>query len=131
MMMFMSIEIECNNIVIRKEDINKYGIEIINDLNVHRIHDNCFRDNQNIVGEFIIPNNITKLGKYSFFNCSNLTQIIIPSSIKEIPYYCFDHCIQLQEVVIPENIIFKLHCFHNYISLSNESKNQIPENYRQ
>ena len=105
MMKFKSIEIECFNVVIRREDIEKYGIEILYDERVHRIYDNCFGNNDDLVGEFTIPSNIKKFGMFSFSNCSNLTLLIICSNIKEIPYCCFEHCSQLKEVELPEEIV--------------------------
>ena len=116
------------NIVITREDINEYGIEIINDERVQRIHDNCFRDN-NELKELIIPSHIRNIGMYSFSNCQNLTKIIIPSTITTIPYCCFEHCSNLKEVELPDNIEMKSHCFSCCTQLSNESKSKIPNEY--
>ena len=46
MIMFKSIEIECFDIVIRKEDVEEFRIDILYDERVHKVHDNCFRDTQ-------------------------------------------------------------------------------------
>ena len=99
------------NVVIRREDVEKYGMNILFDSKVHRIHDNSFRDNQHIEGELVIPTNITKLGMFSFSNCKCLTKVIIPSSVKEIPYCCFEHCKQLKEVELPKDIVLEPKCF--------------------
>ena len=122
MMKFKSIGIECNNLVIRREDIKQFGIEIINDSNVHRIHDNCFRDNLEIKGELVIPNHITKLGMFSFSNCTNLTKLVVPSTIKEIPYCCFEHCSQLVNVELPDDIQLERNCFWQCSSISKDIK---------
>ena len=123
---FKEIGIECNKIVIRREDVEKYGKEILNDTRVHRIHDNCFRDNEEIT-ELIIPNHITKLGMFSFSNCKNLTKLIIPTSVREIPYCCFEHCSSLKEVQLPDEIKFDWKCFWQCHSLSKKSKQLIPK----
>ena len=94
---FKQIGIECENIVIRREDVQQYGKEIVNDSRVHRIHDNCFRDDQTIT-EMVIPTHITSLGMFSFSNCQNLTRVVIPKSIKDIPYCCFEQCSVLKKI---------------------------------
>ena len=100
----------------------------MNDSRVHRIHDNCFRDNEEVV-ELVIPTHINTLGMYSFSNCSKLTQVIIPTSIKTIPYYCFEHCSRLVDVRIPESIIFERNCFWKCNNLSQESKKIITDKF--
>ena len=128
MKQFEEIGIECCNLVIRREDIKKYGIEILNDERVHRIHDNCFRDNEEIT-ELIIPTHITKLGLFSFSNCKNLTKVVVPDSIKEIPFCCFEHCKKLVNVELPNEIKLERKCFWQCVSLSDESKEIIPEEF--
>ena len=85
-------------------------LEIINDSRVHRIHDNCFRDNQQIT-EILIPTHITTLGQFSFSNCQQLTKVIIPSSVTTIPYCCFEHCYNLKELQLPNPIQLETNCF--------------------
>ena len=128
MKQFEKIGIECNDLVIGEEDVKEYGIEIMNDSRVHRIHDNCFRDNQTIT-ELIIPTHITKLGMFSFSNCSNLTKLIIPTSIKEIPYCCFEHCSNLKEVEIQDGIEIERKGFWGCINLPDSLKQKIPINF--
>ena len=114
--------------MIRREDVEDYGIEIMNDVRVHRIHDNCFRENDRIK-KVIIPNNVTKLGIFTFSNCQKLTKVTIPSSITTIPYCCFEHCSQLVEVELSENIKMYLKCFWQCHSLSEKSKERIPDEF--
>ena len=121
MKQFEELGMKCFDMVIRREDIKQYGIEILNDLRVHRIHDNCFRDNEQIT-EMIIPTHITKLGKYSFSNCSNLTKLDVPTSIKEIPHFCFEHCKKLIDVQLPESVSYQRKCFWKCKSLTLETK---------
>ena len=118
--------ITSTNVVIRREDVEKYGIEIIQDDRVKRISDNCFRENQEII-EMDIPTHITSLGLYSYSGCSKLRRITIPTSITYIPSYCFEHCTSLEDIIIPKNISYGMKCFHCCSSLSNESKQSIPK----
>ena len=128
MKQFEKIGIECPNIVIHKSEVYEYGIQIINDSRVKRLHDNCSRKNNKIT-ELIIPSHITKLGMFSFSNCSNLTKLVIPSTIKEIPYCCFEHCSNLHDVIFedPDHIQLERKCFWQCHSLSEASKKYIPE----
>ena len=117
--------ITSTNVVIRREDVEKYGIEIIQDDRVKRIADNCFRGNQEII-EMDIPTHITSLGLYSYSGCSNLRRITIPTSITYIPSYCFEHCTSLEDITIPTSISYGSKCFHCCSSLSDESRQYIP-----
>ena len=122
MKQFEEIGIRCDKVVIRQEDVEIYGNDILNDTRVCRIDDNCFRDNEEIT-ELIIPTHITKLGLFSFSKCQNLTKVVIPTSIKEIPYCCFEHCYSLYEIKLPKFI--KIHK-NNFPNLNySETMNKI------
>ena len=125
---FKTIGIECNNLVMRKDDINQYGFDNVNDLlkDVKRIEDNCFRNNEELK-EFVIPNNITQLGQFSFANCYNLTKIIIPSTITLISFHCFDECVNLKDIELPQCVQFESKCFWNCSLLKNNGI--IPKEY--
>ncbi len=49
-----------------------------------------------------IPNSITKIKAYAFFNCANLLSIIIPENVNEIEYYVFNGCSKLNKIVVEE-----------------------------
>lgn len=46
----------------------------------------------------VIPDSVTSIGELAFANCSNLTSIVIPSSITLIDFYAFDECNSLTDV---------------------------------
>ena len=46
----------------------------------------------------IIPDNVTKIGDYAFYNCSGLTSIIIPNSVRSIGVYVFNNCDKLKDI---------------------------------
>lgn len=46
----------------------------------------------------IIPNTVTKIEKYAFRNCSNLTRIVIPNSPCEIDPAAFVGCLRISSV---------------------------------
>ena len=71
---------------------------------------NCLlsRDNTLIIGcnNSTIPDNVTKIGEYAFYNCSGLTgELRIPDSVTLIGAGAFQYCIGLTgELRIPENV---------------------------
>lgn len=52
----------------------------------------------------IIPNGVTCIGDYAFYNCSGLTSLSLPNSVNRIGAYAFHYCIGLTSVFIPRNI---------------------------
>ena len=41
------------------------------------------------ITDLVIPDNITKINNYAFYNCSGLTSVTIPNSVTKIGYYAF------------------------------------------
>ncbi len=52
----------------------------------------------------IIPNDITKINDYAFWNCTGLTSIKIPGSVTAIGNYAFNGCTGLTSVTIPNSV---------------------------
>lgn len=52
----------------------------------------------------IIPENITSIASYAFYNCQQLTTITIPDSVTSIEGRAFDTCINLTTVVMSNNL---------------------------
>ena len=52
----------------------------------------------------IIPNSVTSIGGYAFFECSSLTSITIPNSVTRIGDHAFDGCSSLASVTIPNSV---------------------------
>ncbi len=46
----------------------------------------------------VIPNSVTSIGKYAFYNCSGLTSVTIPTSVTSIGDYAFYNCDGLKDV---------------------------------
>ncbi len=57
-----------------------------------------------LTGSFIIPNSITKIGRYAFAGCSGLVSVTIPSSVKSIEQGAFISCSALSSITIPNAI---------------------------
>ncbi|MDY6367466.1 MAG: leucine-rich repeat domain-containing protein, partial [Clostridia bacterium] len=54
--------------------------------------------------EFSIPNSVTSIGNYAFYNCSSLTSVTIPDSVTSIGSYAFECCSSLTSVTIPNSV---------------------------
>lgn len=57
--------------------------------------------NGNIVKEINIPEGVTKIGKYVFYNCDSVTSVTIPKSVKTISAYAFYSCGELTSINVP------------------------------
>ena len=52
----------------------------------------------------IIPNSVTSIDEYAFYNCSSLVSIDIPNSVISIGEYAFYNCSSLATVTISESV---------------------------
>ena len=53
---------------------------------------------------YIIPNSVTNIGNYAFYECKSLTNINIPNSVTNIGDYAFDNCCKLTSINIPNSV---------------------------
>lgn len=52
----------------------------------------------------ILPNTVTKIGKYAFSECGYLTELVLSDSITSIGEYAFNECFGLTNISLPESI---------------------------
>lgn len=52
----------------------------------------------------IIPNTVTNIGKFSFYQCTGLTSINIPNSVTTISRGAFWYCSNLTDITIPNSV---------------------------
>ncbi len=57
-------------------------------------------DGSKVEGAITIPDGVTSIGGYAFYNCSGLTSITIPDSVTSIGSYAFAYCTDLTSVAI-------------------------------
>ena len=76
-------------------------------------------------GELVIPNGVTSIGNYTFYNCSGLTgELVIYNNITSIGDYAFYRCTQLTGLSFEENSKLKTignYAFAGYYNGSNSN----------
>lgn len=68
----------------------------------------CYAHNLYLNGEtvkkIVIPENMTEIKNYIFYNCVGLTKVTIPNSVKSIGDYAFRGCGGLTSITIPSSV---------------------------
>ena len=84
---------------------------------VTRIFESAFVDSDDLTN-IVIPQSVTEIDSNAFFLCSGLTTVTIPSSISSINNTVFNECDSLVEVIIPSSVKnIKYSSFENCTSL--------------
>ena len=63
-----------------------------------------WRDYNEDITSVVIEKNITNIGDYAFYSCSNLSNITIPDSVTSIGNSAFKDCYSLTSVTIPKSV---------------------------
>ena len=68
---------------------------------IKSINLNCFLNST--IYEILLPNSLTEILSYAFYNCKNLTKITIPVNVTKIDNYAFGGCSNLKIVEFTQN----------------------------
>ena len=60
--------------------------------------------NNELVTSLVIPNTVTEIKDYAFYNCTPLTSVTIPDSVTTIGSGAFYGCEKLSSIVIPDRV---------------------------
>ena len=60
--------------------------------------------NGNEITDLVVPDGMTEIKGYTFYNYEGLTSVTIPESVTSIGDYAFAYCYALPEVIIPESV---------------------------
>ena len=63
-----------------------------------------FYINDQEIKDLVIPNSVTSIGNYAFYECSGLTSVTIGKSVTSIGDYAFRGCSGLTSVTIPNSV---------------------------
>lgn len=60
--------------------------------------------NDQLVTELVIPEGVTEIRPYAFYNCNSLESVVIPESVTSIGKHAFCACANLTSVTIPGSV---------------------------
>ena len=63
--------------------------------------ESCFK-----LKSITIPNSVVLIGRYAFFDCTQLGNVTLSSSLQSIGVSAFDNCYSLASITIPSSVVF-------------------------
>ena len=70
--------------------------------------------NGELVTELVMPDGVTRIGSYAFYDCDSLTSVTIPNSVTSIGNYAFFNCADLEEIYFNATAMNDL-SYDNYV----------------
>ena len=64
-----------------------------------------WKSSKDEIKKVIIQNGVRTIGKWAFYECSNLSTVTIPQSVTSIGEYAFTGCPNLKSIVIPNSVV--------------------------
>ena len=90
--------------IMEYKSVNDCVEAINNDNNLDYIEDYNAGEHEKVEGEYPIPDGVSAIGAFAFYNCSLLTSITIPDSVTNIGDSAFSWCISLTSIIIPDSV---------------------------
>ena len=60
--------------------------------------------NNELISSVVIPDSVTSINEYAFYNCNSLPSVTIGNKVTSINYYAFSYCANLTSVTIPSSV---------------------------
>lgn len=60
--------------------------------------------NNELVTELVIPDDVTSIKNYAFYNCKSITSLTVPDSVEVIDYSAFSGCTNLVNAIIGNSV---------------------------
>ncbi len=60
--------------------------------------------NGSLIEDIVVPDDITEIGEFTFYNCSSLKSVTIPDSVTSIGNSAFYNCSGLTSITIPDSV---------------------------
>lgn len=79
---------------------DKYGVEFTNDRKT------LVKYPRGRIGEYAIPNGVSRISAWAFATCKHLTAITIPQSVTYIGENAFRSCSKLSTIKIPDSVLY-------------------------
>ena len=106
---------DANGYVFYEDGNMCYLIKYTGDVTTAELPDSCngkpyvinsyaFQNSVKMAGDLIIPDGVTSIGDYAFWNCAGLTSVIIPNSVTSIGSHAFINCAKITNLTIGNNV---------------------------
>ena len=104
----------CTNCGQQDPDYNPISKEVENGI----LKESAFSKDKTITNA-VIPEGVTTIGRYAFYNCTSLESVTIPSTVTKIEDGAFQGCSKLKSVTIPSGVEYiKQKTFYECTALS-------------
>ncbi|MBR5157874.1 MAG: leucine-rich repeat domain-containing protein [Clostridia bacterium] len=65
---------------------------------------NLYLNGKLITEDVVVPNGVTTISAYAFYNCDTITSVTIPKSVTSIDMHAFQNCTGLTSITIPDSV---------------------------
>lgn len=94
-------------------------IDFPESLSIHYYTENLYINNKKVFGYFYIPDEVTTIKKYTFFDCNDITTLFTGNNVKIIEEYAFFDCSQVKKIIIGNKTEYiGTHAFENCAELT-------------
>ena len=83
----------------------KFGNNSANPLCSSYLSKNLYLNNE-LITELVIPDDVTSIGDYAFYDCDSITSVVIPDNVTTIGNHAFYGCSSLTSVVIGDSVTY-------------------------